>query len=133
MAEIFDTTKQNIGQHVRNILEEGELVRNSVVKFFFTTAADGKKYNTEHYNLDMIISLGYRVNSKVATLFRIWATEKLHGFLTLNERTILMDAGKISHELAKQHAEKEYEIFRVKQAQIPYNTDFEKFIDQIEP
>jgi len=63
LAEIFDTTKQNIGQHIKNILEEGELDRNSVVKFFFTTAADGKNYNTEHYNLDMIISLGYRILS----------------------------------------------------------------------
>jgi hypothetical protein len=70
LAELFDTTKQNIGQHVKNILEEGELDRNSVVKFFFTTATDGKNYNTEHYNLDMIISLGYRINSKVATKFR---------------------------------------------------------------
>jgi len=67
LAEIFDTTKQNIGQHIKNITEDGELNRNSVVKFFFTTASDGKNYNTEHYNLDMIISLGYRINSKVAT------------------------------------------------------------------
>jgi len=77
LAEIFDTTKQNIGQHIKNIVEEGELDKNSVVKFFFTTAADGKNYNTEHYNLDMIISLGYRINSKVATKFRQWATERL--------------------------------------------------------
>jgi len=63
IAELFDTTKQNIGQHIKNIIEEVELDRNSVVKFFFTTAADGKNYNTEHYNLDMIISLGYRINS----------------------------------------------------------------------
>ncbi|MCL1867725.1 MAG: virulence RhuM family protein [Paludibacter sp.] len=70
LAEIFDTTKQNIGQHIKNIVEEGELNKNSVVKIFFTTAADGKNYNTYHYNLDMIISLGYRINSKVATKFR---------------------------------------------------------------
>jgi hypothetical protein len=74
LAEIFDTTKQNIGQHIKNIIEEGELGRNSVVKFFFTTATDGKNYNTEHYNLDMIISLGYRINSKVATKFRQYET-----------------------------------------------------------
>jgi DNA integrity scanning protein DisA with diadenylate cyclase activity len=82
LAEVFDTTKQNIGQHIRNIIEEGELDRNSVVKFFFTTASDGKNYNTEHYNLDMIISLGYRINSKVATKFRQWATQKLKDYLT---------------------------------------------------
>ena len=67
LTEIFGTTKQNIGQHVKNILQDEELVEKLVVKYFFTTAADGKNYNTEHYNLDMIISLGYRINSKVAT------------------------------------------------------------------
>ena len=68
---------------------------------------------------------------RTAMTMKDWI-EKIHGFLTLNERTILMDAGKVSHELAKQHAEKEYEHFRVKQAQIPYNTDFERFIEKIE-
>lgn len=71
LAELFGNTKQNIGQHIKNILEEGELDQNAVVKKIFTTANDGKQYHTEHYNLDMIISLGYRVNSKVATNFRI--------------------------------------------------------------
>jgi hypothetical protein len=68
---------------------------------------------------------------RIAMTMQDWI-EKIHGFLTLNERTILMDAGKISHELAKQHAEKEYDHFRIKQAQIPYNTDFEKFIEKID-
>jgi hypothetical protein len=63
MAELFQTTKQNIGQHLKNIFEEGELTSDSVVKKFFTTASDGKKYNTNHYNLDAIISVGYRVKS----------------------------------------------------------------------
>ena len=290
LAILFDVERPGITQHIKNIFAEKELQEISVSKKFLRTAADGKNYDTKHYNLDMIISLGYRVNSKVATQFRIWATEKLHsyiqkgftinidrlknpdqpfdyfeeleqiiqdirtserrfylkitdiyatsidydrdaeitktffatvqnkmhwaisgqtaaeiiynradadkenmgltnwrgqrirkpdvtiaknyldkeelqalndlveqyllfaqtqarrritmtmqdwiekihGFLTLNERTILMDAGKISHELAKQHAEKEYDHFRIKQAQIPYNTDFEKFIEEIE-
>ena len=290
LAILFGVERAGITQHIRNIFEEGELQEFSVSKKFLRTAADGKNYDTKHYNLDMIISLGYRVNSKVATQFRIWATEKLHayiqkgftinidrlknpdqpfdyfeeleqiiqdirtserrfylkitdiyatsidydsdaeitktffatvqnkmhwaisgqtaaeivysradaekenmgltnwrgqrirkpdvtiaknylnteelqalndlveqyllfaqtqarrrvtmtmqdwreklhGFLTLNERTILMDAGKISHELAKQHAEKEYDDFRIKQAQIPYNIDFEKFIEEME-
>jgi len=291
LAMLFGVERAGITQHIRNIFAEGELQENSVGKKFLRTAADGKNYDTKHYNLDMIISLGYRVNSKVATQFRIWATDKLHsyiqkgftinvdrlknpdtpfdyfeeleqiiqdirtserrfylkitdiyatsidydrdaeitktffatvqnklhwaisgqtaaeiiytradaekenmgltnwrgqrirkpdvtiaknylnkkelqalndlveqyllfaqtqarrriamtmqdwidklhGFLTLNERTILLDAGRISHELAKQHAEKEYDVFRLKQAQIPYNTDFEKFIEEIEP
>jgi len=81
LAEMFDSTKQNIGQHIKNIIEDGELDRNSAVKFFFTTATDGKNYNTEHYNLDMIISLGYRINSKVATKFRIWATQRLKEYI----------------------------------------------------
>ncbi|WP_265297753.1 hypothetical protein [Verminephrobacter eiseniae] len=55
LAELFDTSKQNIGQHVRNVFAEGGLVEDSVVKYFFTTAADGKQYNTRHYNLDVII------------------------------------------------------------------------------
>jgi len=81
LAELFGTTKQNVGQHIKNILEENELEAESVVKKIFTTAADGKKYNTEHYNLDMIISLGYRVKSFIATRFRIWATERLREYM----------------------------------------------------
>ena len=103
LAEIFDTTKQNIGQHVKNIVEEGELDRNSVVKFFFTTAADGKNYNTEHYNLDMIISLGYRINSKVATKFRQWATERLKEYIvkgfTLDDERLKNGGGRYFREL----------------------------------
>lgn len=89
LAELFGTTKQNISQHIDNILKGGELAENSVVKKILTTANDGKNYNTEHYNLDMIISLGYRINSRIATNFRMWATERLreyliHGF-TMND------------------------------------------------
>jgi len=68
MAELFQTTKQNIGQHIKNIFDERELQTNSVVKRFFTTAADGKKYKTLYYDLDMIISVGYRVKSTIATV-----------------------------------------------------------------
>ena len=70
LATLLQTTKQNIGQHLRNIFDEGELDENSVVKNFFTTAPDGKEYRTNHYNLDAIISVGYRVKSHVATRFR---------------------------------------------------------------
>jgi len=289
LALLFGVERPGVTQHIKNIFTEGELQELSVSKKFLRTAADGKNYDTKHYNLDMIISLGYRVNSKVATQFRIWATDKLHSyiqkgftinvdrlknpdqpfdyfeelehiiqdirtserrfylkitdiyatsidydrdaditktffatvqnkmhwaisgqtaaeiiynraaadkdnmgltnwrgqrirkpdvtiaknyldaeelqalndlveqyllfaqtqarrriamtmhdwidklhsFLSLNDRTILMDAGKISHELAKHHAEKEYEHFRIKQAKIPYSTDFEDFIEVI--
>ena len=81
IAELFDTSKQNVGQHIKNVLNDAELQENSVVKKFFTTAADGKNYETSYYNLDMIISVGYRVNSKKATQFRIWATKVLHEFV----------------------------------------------------
>jgi hypothetical protein len=81
MAELFQTSKQNVGQHLKNILEEGELAQESVVKDFFTTAADGKKYATKFYNLDAIISVGYRVKSHVATRFRIWATQRLREYI----------------------------------------------------
>ena len=81
MAELFQTSKQNIGQHLKNIFEEGELNENSVVKKFFTTAADGKKYQTFFYNLDAIISVGYRIKSHVATRFRQWATRHIKEFI----------------------------------------------------
>ncbi|OEU82266.1 MAG: hydroxyacid dehydrogenase [Desulfobacterales bacterium S5133MH4] len=81
MADLFQTTKQNIGQHLKNIFLEGELFEDSVVKKFFTTAADGKKYKTNFYNLDAIISVGYRVRSHVATRFRIWATQRLREYI----------------------------------------------------
>jgi len=81
MAELFQTTKQNISLHVKNIFEEGELDKNSVVKEFLTTAADSKKYITLFYNLDMIISVGYRVKSHIATRFRQWATQRLREYI----------------------------------------------------
>lgn len=81
LANLFQTTKQNIGQHIGNVLEEGELRQNSVVKDFFTTAKDGKKYLVSYYNLDMIISVGYRIKSSIATSFRQWATENLRNFI----------------------------------------------------
>ncbi len=81
MAELFQTTKQNISYHINNIFKEGELDANSVVKDFLTTAADGKPYNTHFYNLDVIISVGYRVKSLRGTQFRIWANRILKEYL----------------------------------------------------
>jgi len=81
MAELFDTTKQNIGLHLNNIFKDAELRADSVVKEFFTTAIDGKNYLSNFYNLDAIIAVGYRVNSKSATQFRIWATQTLKEYL----------------------------------------------------
>ena len=81
MAELFQTTKQNISYHINNCFKEGELSETSVVKDFLTTAADGKPYNTHYYNLDVIISVGYRVKSLRGTQFRIWANSVLKEYL----------------------------------------------------
>jgi len=81
LAELFATSKQNIGQHISNILNEGELEQNSVVKNYFTTADDGKEYNVTFYSLDMILSIGFRVRSKRGTQFRIWANKNLKEYM----------------------------------------------------
>lgn len=81
MAELFLTTKQNVSLHINNIFKEQELSQHSVVKDFLTTASDGKKYKTKYYNLDVIISVGYRVKSQRGTQFRIWANKILKDYL----------------------------------------------------
>ena len=91
MADLFQTTIPNISMHLRNVFAEGELQADSVIQEFLTTAADGKNYTTKYYNLDAIISVGYRVKSAVATRFRIWATQQLRelivkGFVLDDER-----------------------------------------------
>ena len=81
MTELFGSTKQNISLHINNIFKEGELKQISVVKDFLTTALDGKKYRTKYYNLDVIISVGYRVKSIRGTQFRQWANKVLKEYL----------------------------------------------------
>lgn len=81
MAELFQRDKSTISRHIKNIFTEGELDRDSVVAKFATTAADGKIYQVEYYNLDVIISVGYRVKSKRGTQFRIWATGILKEYM----------------------------------------------------
>lgn len=81
MAELFETSKQNISLHLKNCFDEEELDKEAVVKDFLTTASDGKNYKTQHYNLDAIIAVGYRVNSKKATRFRQWATRTLKEYI----------------------------------------------------
>ena len=80
MAELFEVTTPTINEHLKNIFDSGELQQDSVIRKFRITAADGKNYNTQFYNLDAIISVGYRVNSKRATQFRQWATQILREF-----------------------------------------------------
>jgi len=81
MAELFQTSKQNISIHLKNIFTDEELEENRVVKEYLTTASDGKKYCTKFYNLEAIISVGYRVKSRRGILFRRWATERLNEYL----------------------------------------------------
>ena len=91
MSELFGCTSDNISRHLQNIFSDGELEKDSVTEKFSATAADGKHYLTQFYNLDAIISVGYRVNSRKATNFRIWATGVLKeymikGFILDDER-----------------------------------------------
>ena len=89
MGQLFGKDKRTISEHITNIFSEGELDENSVVRNFRTTAADGKNYATNHYNLDVIISVGYRVKSAQGTQFRIWETQRLKEYIikgfTLND------------------------------------------------
>lgn len=81
LAELFDTSKQNISQHIINILKEGELSENSVVKNYLTTVEDGKEYNVTFYSLEMILAIGFKVKSKRGTQFRIWANKNLSEYM----------------------------------------------------
>ena len=81
LCELYQTSKANVSEHIKNIFTEGELDEDSVVRKFRTTASDGKSYMTAYYNLDMIISLGYRIKSRIATHFRRWATERLKEYM----------------------------------------------------
>jgi hypothetical protein len=104
LCELYQTSKSNVSEHIKNIFEEGELEENSVVRKFRTTASDGKNYNVSYYNLDMIISLGYRIKSITATQFRRWATERLKeymikGFTMDDERLKNLGGGNYWKEL----------------------------------
>jgi len=189
MAELFDVTIPTINEHLKNIFKSQELDQNSVIRKFLITASDGKKYNSRLYNLDVIISVGYRINSKRAdsnkqhmglttwenspngkilktdvsiaknylsageldSLGRIvnaylelaegrakrkmpmtmedWAIQ-LDKLLDLDARDILKDAGKISTKIAKDHAESEFERYRVIQDRL-FESDFDREIKAI--
>lgn len=104
MMELFQTSKQNVSLHINNIFKEGELMPESVVKESLTTASDGKRYKTKLYNLDVIISVGYRVKSVRGTQFRQWANKVLKEYLlrgySINQRLINMES-RIDHRLSE--------------------------------
>ena len=81
IVDLYQTSKSNVSEHIKHIFEDGELNADSVVRNIRITASDGKNYNTKHYNLDLILSVGYRIKSKIATQFRIWATELIKEYL----------------------------------------------------
>ena len=128
IAELFGVGVPAISKHLSNIFESRELEENSVISILETTAEDGKNYQTKFYNLDAIISVGYRVNSSKATQFRIWATkllkeyiikgfamdsfaESVNKFLEFNEYKILEGYGNVSRRQAEEKAFREYEKF----------------------
>ena len=118
MADLFQTTKQNISLHLKNIFADNELVREATVKEFLTVQSEGSR----------------SVNRRVTMHMGDWVS-KLHGFLTINDRDILTHAGKISHDMAKDTAETEYEKFnqaRIQQADA-VDGEFEKAIKQLPP
>jgi hypothetical protein len=119
LCELFGKDKSVISRHIKNIFRENELDINSVVAKNATTATDGKKYIVDYYNLDMIISVGYRVNSTQATQFRIWATK------------ILQEYYPIKAQLAKELAESEFEKYKEIQDGA-YLSDFDTLILKLE-
>jgi hypothetical protein len=120
MATLFDSSRENITMHLKTIFETGELVEESVCKKFLHTAADGKNYKTNHYNLDAVIAVGYRVNSARAM------------YLDYAERQARLHKGKVTHEIAKAFAESEFEKFRVIQDK-SYLSDFDKLLERLTP
>ena len=81
LMDLYGSSKANVSEHIKHIFEEGEFEEDAVVRNFRITAADGKSYQTKYYNLDMIISLGYRIKSKIVTQFRQWATKHLNEYI----------------------------------------------------
>ena len=111
MSLLFETSRNNITLHIGNIFKEGELIEDSVCKESLLTASDGKSYKTKIYNLDVIISIGYRVKSRRGTQFRIWANKVLKDYLlkgyALNQRLLKIENQLESQQtLLAEHSEK---------------------------
>lgn len=103
LCTLYGTSKSNVSEHIKHIFEEGELEEQSVVRFFRTTAADGKSYSVAHYSLDMIIAVGYRVRSPRGTQFRRWATARLKEYMikgfALDDERLKQGGGRYWKEL----------------------------------
>lgn len=103
MAELFDANIRTINEHLQNIFASRELDKDLAIRIFRNTATDGKKYLTQFYNLDVIIAVGYRINSQKATWFRIWATKVLKGFVT---KGFALDSKRLKNEEIKDYLDK---------------------------
>ena len=128
MAQLFECSIDNISLHLKNIFKDGELVPEAVIEESSATASSGKQYKTKFYNLDAVISVGYRINSLRATQFRQWATKVLRTF-TLQGN--VLDKKRLENEIAKAFAESEFEKYRVIQDQL-YESDFDKLVMNID-
>jgi hypothetical protein len=124
MAQIFDCTVHNIMAHIKNVYEDKELDESSVCKEFLHTASDGKNYQVQHYNLDMIIAVGYRVNSATATQFRIWATKILKEYIV---KGFAMDDERLKDPTRNQYFEELLE--RVKEIRTSEKLFYQKVKD----
>ncbi len=134
MAALFDVSLPTINEHLKNIFTSEEINHVATIRKFRIVQKEGKREisrEIEFYNLDVIISVGYRVNSKRATQFRQWA-KRLDLFLEFADREILKDPGKITAKIAKEYAESEFEKYRIIQDHL-FESDFDKIIKQIDP
>jgi len=142
IAELFGVNVRTVSEHLCNIFKSGELDENSVIRKFRITASDGKKYQTQFYNLDGIIFVGYRVNSKRATQFRQWATQVLSEFAIKGyvldkqrlENGSFFDEDYFESLLAdireiRLSAESEFEKYRIIQDRL-FKSDFDKLLEQ---
>jgi len=117
MSVLFETSRENVTMHLKNVFESSELQEISVRKNFLHTASDGKNYNTQFYNLDAIISVGYRVNSARATQFRVWATQVLKDYL-LKGYAVNARIDSVEHRVSKLEFQN-HEINNVIQKALP--------------
>jgi hypothetical protein len=111
MAALYDVSIQNIGQHIKRILDDGELSPDSVIKKYFITAADGKEYDTKHYNLQMIIAVGFKVNNERAVRFRKWAGQIVKDY-TIQGWTMDVDRLKKGHMFTDEYFERQLQYIR---------------------
>jgi len=127
MAELFNTTRNNVTLHIRNIFKEGELTENSVSKDFLLTANDGKKYRTKCYNLDVIISVGYRVKSRIGTKFRQWALTIIKEHL-LRGYTINAQIASLQYQIDARFEKTQNDLFVLNQRQQKQEQQLKIFI-----